>query len=843
MRALPVTVLAVALLTGCNDPPEGGAVSIGPESPTTSDDLVAVIDTAISDPNGDDLTLTWSWTRNGQPTEVTGETVASDLTSRGDVWEVTVVGSDGKEDSPPVTASITVVNTPPTATVSLPEEVSTDDDITATGEGSDVDGDAVTLEYSWKVDGAATAYDGSTVPSSATSKDQVWEVTASPRDQAAYGQPVSASVTIGNSRPSVASASVTPAELVEASVATCVGTGWSDADGDPEGYQTAWLVNDIEVTTDDAIGGLLFDKGDSVACVLTPFDGSLSGTPVTSAAVVVGNTAPSVSGGELDPSDARTTDDVGVFSTVTEDVDGDEVTLSYVWSVDGTPVGTPAPLPAASHAKGQEITVELTPFDGEDPGTPLVLGPLVIENTPPEVVDAAINASDIYTNDVIGVTLELFDADDDAVSPAVTWLVNGSSVSTGGTLDGRTSFSKGDTIAAEVVPNDGDEDGVAFTTKSVEVLNSPPAGLAVVLDGSVEGEAIQCVIDTSATDLDGDSIRYTATWTVDGSAYSSPKTTTFTGDTIPTGVTKEGEEWICTVTPNDGEEDGATATASVKVKRWAGIRTFNHCAATGQNGPTQAACNTSYAGSTLAGEVTVSGGKQIWTVPTTGTYRIEAYGAQGISAETGRIGGLGARMRGDFPLRAGDKLEIVVGQTGVVNSCNGGGGGGSFVVRSDGTPFVVAGGGGGTRAAVDQNGCSAATAQMAGTGSMHNTTHGCGLKASSTIGDGGIVSSSSWGSGAGAITNNGTGEYDALNGGRSFTNGATGGGTSAYPAYGGFGGGGSGNGGCGGGGGGGYSGGDGGRLAGAGGSYNGGSSQSNSAGARSGDGLVTIDLL
>jgi hypothetical protein len=275
---------------------------------------------------------------------------------------------------------------------------------------------------------------------------------------------------------------------------------------------------------------------------------------------------------------------------------------------------------------------------------------------------------------------------------------------------------------------------------------------------------------------------------------------------------------------------------------WTGTRTFRNCSATGQNGPTQTACNTAYTGTTLAGEVTVTGGKQSWTVPADGTYRIEASGAQGKSTDSARTGGLGARMRGDFTLKKGDVLVIVVGQEGITDSCNGGGGGGSFVVTSGGTAMLVAGGGSGTRTGASSNGCSAGTSNYAGSGSGSSSSSSCPLKTTGLT-SGGIVSSSSWGSAGAGFSSNGAGEYDSNNGGKSWASGSTGGGTSSYPAYGGFGGGGAGNGGCGGGGGGGYSGGDGGWIAGAGGSYNTGASQSNSAGVQTSHGRVTIDKI
>ena len=232
-----------------------------------------------------------------------------------------------------------------------------------------------------------------------------------------------------------------------------------------------------------------------------------------------------------------------------------------------------------------------------------------------------------------------------------------------------------------------------------------------------------------------------------------------------------------------------------------------------------------------------SGTIQIWTVPMSGVYRITVLGAQGASAQSGHIGGRGARMSGDFSFSRGQQLHILVGQQGTSDGCSGGGGGGSFVVLS-GAPLIIAAGGGGTRRDVHQDGCAGRITTFAGTGSGSATTHTCAFKTTNE-GFGGVVSSSTWGSGAGGFFGAGSSD-SAGGGGQSWANGATGGGGAAM---GGYGGGGSGNGSCGGGGGGGFSGGDGGLIAGGGGSYNIGANQDNESGVRNGHGLVTIELL
>jgi hypothetical protein len=99
------------------------------------------------------------------------------------------------------------------------------------------------------------------------------------------------------------------------------------------------------------------------------------------------------------------------------------------------------------------------------------------------------------------------------------------------------------------------------------------------------------------------------------------------------------------------------------------------------------------------------GGQQNLVLPTTGSYTIEAAGAQGgaDSLGDGGQGGLGALARATLALTAGNTLQIVVGSRPVLQFSNdaGSGGGGSFVYLGasafplPGAPFVVAGGGGG----------------------------------------------------------------------------------------------------------------------------------------------------
>ena len=112
----------------------------------------------------------------------------------------------------------------------------------------------------------------------------------------------------------------------------------------------------------------------------------------------------------------------------------------------------------------------------------------------------------------------------------------------------------------------------------------------------------------------------------------------------------------------------------------------------------------------------VIGGVQYWTVPKSGTYRIEAAGASGNHRLGASYCGKGAKIRGDVALTKGDVLAILPGQqnpshiSGTRNWH--GGAGGTFVAKIaspssltpvNSYPLIVAGGGSGSRTTTSSN--------------------------------------------------------------------------------------------------------------------------------------------
>ena len=271
--------------------------------------------------------------------------------------------------------------------------------------------------------------------------------------------------------------------------------------------------------------------------------------------------------------------------------------------------------------------------------------------------------------------------------------------------------------------------------------------------------------------------------------------------------------------------------------------TFTNAGATGRTGPIISQVRSSYSSATWAQNASylnmTTQGIQEWTVPETKSYTITVAGAAG---GTSRTPGNGAIMSGTFSLTKDMVLAILVGQLGGVKNsgCNSGGGGGTFVWNKSSTsqPLIVAGGGGGGGGGCGTVGLNAPTT-INGTGAFGTSTAGSNGNGATPGGSGWLTNGTS-----GLVGNNSncTRPLEGGLGGAAVASSSVG--------DGGFGGGASAsgqncsNGGPGGGGG--YSGGAGPSgnttcgAAGGGGSYNSGTNQTNTAGANTGHGYVTI---
>jgi fibronectin type 3 domain-containing protein len=390
--------------------PTISAVSISPSSPTTAQTLTASV--TASDPDGDPLTYTYQWTKNGPDipgaTDSTLNLATAGNGDRGDLIRVRVTASDGVHASSPTTSDpVTVVNAPPTATVSLsPTSPTTNQILTATATKADGDGDPVTLTFTWKVNG--TVKRTTTAPSALTDtfdlsvagngdKGQVVSVEVTPSDGSVAGGTVSSSATVANSAPTLASASIQESTATTNATLHAIEGTTTDADGDVVTFAYQWSKNGVDIagaasaSLDMSVAGN-GDKGDAIRVRITPTDGTANGASLTSAPLTVANSAPTA-GVTLDTSSPDTNATLTATATKADPDGGDTVTLTFVWRVNGTVKKTMANtssltdtfdlLVAGNGDAGDTVTVQVTPSDGTTTGAPASASATVVADTSP----------------------------------------------------------------------------------------------------------------------------------------------------------------------------------------------------------------------------------------------------------------------------------------------------------------------------------------------------------------------------------------------------------------------------------------------------------------------------
>lgn len=558
-----------------NGLPGAPAIDINPDPAYTGSDLVVSITADAVDPEGTSVSYGYDWTVDGVAAGITSDTVPASATSRGELWEVTVTPFDGYGTGTPATASVTIDNALPTvdaAPTLSPDPAYEGDTLTcAPGVMSDADGDAVTASYSWQVNGAAVAATSATLGSTFFDAGDTVACFQTPNDAYGSGLAVSSNVvTIANSVPEVSNVDLSPDPADAGDTLTCT-YSFSDADGDSDASTIAWSINGSSTGTTGATLSSGYVRGDTVTCSVTPGDGTDTGS-VETASIVISNSRPEISSVSLSPDPADTDDTLSCTVGTVTDVDGDTVTYTYAWYVNGSSVGVSATsLPTIYTTKNDTVYCLVTPNDSYESGTAVQSNVVTIDNSAPVMSTVTLSPSSPGTEDIITATATATDADSDTVSYSYDWYVGGSYAVTtaSNTLSGLVYFDRGDTVEVEVTPTDGTDFGSPLSSSAVTVANTLPEAPVLGFSPSEPEQGIDdivCDVDTAAYDADGDTVSYSFSWTVDGAAFTgTATTTTYTGDTIAAADTVDGFDWVCSATPNDGYGNGTTGSAAVTV--------------------------------------------------------------------------------------------------------------------------------------------------------------------------------------------------------------------------------------------------------------------------------------
>ena len=165
----------------------------------------------------------------------------------------------------------------------------------------------------------------------------------------------------------------------------------SHPEGNPITYQFQWIRNDEEIVGENqpSLGKGTLRKGDLIRVRVTPSDGKVTGEPFLSSPVKIHNAPPVIQEVWIEPKVAYVTDNLKAIVKAS-DLEGDFIYYNYQWEKNGSILSDEKKeiLEKGRFKKGDSIVVSVTPDDREALGTPKRSEPLLISNSPPQIVSS-----------------------------------------------------------------------------------------------------------------------------------------------------------------------------------------------------------------------------------------------------------------------------------------------------------------------------------------------------------------------------------------------------------------------------------------------------------------------
>jgi Putative Ig domain len=192
-----------------------------------------------------------------------------------------------------------------------------------------------------------------------------------------------------------------------------------------------------------------------------------------------------------------------------EDPDQDPLTFRVRWFADDRLLegqsGTS--LDPASLKRGMRVRADITALDSKAESGVYRTDLVPVGNTPPEIRSVVPDISAPKPGDRLRLKIESSDADGDEVHFTYRWWKNTSLVLEGENQELDTmGYSRGDTVVAEVTPNDSSGPGRPLMSAPIVIGNSPPS-----LTSSPTGLVSQGLYEytVTAVDNDGDHLSFT----------------------------------------------------------------------------------------------------------------------------------------------------------------------------------------------------------------------------------------------------------------------------------------------------------------------------------------------
>jgi hypothetical protein len=373
-------------------------------------------------------------------------------------------------------------------------------------------------------------------------------------------------VTVSNSEPVFTNTYILPSVGVRSGTELTCYSVVSDPDLTEISHDYSWSRNGELLAIGQSL--VLNDdnakQGDIINCSVLAQD-EHGGTATMDADVEVINSLPEINNVGINPVHPTSQDNLQCTATAS-DHDGDDISLTYSWLVDGVLQSENTALLSGPFNPSQEITCQVTPNDGFDSGE-LMESTVTVINSPPaihsitlSVDDLTLDESQFRTNDTITATVEASDVDDDFMTYHFDWYVDGILVRSGlgDSLDGHLYFDKGQLVYVIVTPNDGISDGESVTSQISTIANTKSEIVIAQLGPNPLYTTDTLSVDfINVQDVDGDDVSLIYEWFVNGTLLHTSSI-----NTLSDFYYTSNDEIYVEVSHNDGVEYGDVYTTN-----------------------------------------------------------------------------------------------------------------------------------------------------------------------------------------------------------------------------------------------------------------------------------------
>ncbi len=431
------------------------------------------------------------------------------------------------------TLNFVVLNHPPVlsgASISASSSPATEASILTCipGTATDSEGDPITIEYDWFVNGISIGVHSNTLDGTYFNKhDEVFCI-ATPFDGYDYGLPISTpTITIMNTPPGVAEIAIDPAEPFDfEDISAVIVTDAVDIDGDVVAYQYRWHREGIYVTGGATLDDMHTMTGENWTLTVTANDGEATGVAAELDFTIGG---PVLLDGRVEPLDGHPgttafTYFVTYFNSrnyaptiVNVDIDGviydmvqfDAMDVDYT---DGALFFYTTTLTWGEH---QFRFAAIDDHGDISASMDYIPGP-EMTNAPPVIDEVSIVPYPAATElDIIAASVVAWHDDDgDDAFFLYQWYVNGEPLvdATTPTLTGD-DFAKGDEVSCQITPYDAYGTGTPVNTEPVTIINAAPYAEGAEIIVTPAGVANELSTLTAqlvgAGEPDGDALFYT----------------------------------------------------------------------------------------------------------------------------------------------------------------------------------------------------------------------------------------------------------------------------------------------------------------------------------------------